>query len=81
MINMKKMAHLNDHVKGFRRGQGRTLVGAFLAIMGFFWLSKKAGWIPTELHDASLFWPIAVLAVGVMLLVSRHARTKHEGPR
>jgi len=78
---MKKMTYLKDNVKGFRHGRIRTLVGAFLAIMGFFWLSKKAGWIPAHMHDASLFWPIVVLAVGVMLLVSRHARAKHEGPR
>ncbi len=77
---MKKMTYFMPHVKGFRHGQGHTSVGAFLAIMGFFWLSKKAGWIPAHMHDASLFWPIVVLAVGVMLLVSRHARTKHEGP-
>ncbi len=78
---MKMMTHLKDHVKGFRRGRGRTLVGAFLAIMGFFWMSKKAGWIPTEMHDASLFWPIVVMAIGVILLFSQHARTRHEGQR
>ncbi len=76
---MKKITNLMQHAKGFRRGQGRTLVGAFLAIMGFFWLSKKAGWIPTEMHDASLFWPIVVLIIGIMLLVSRHTRARHEG--
>ncbi len=78
---MKKITHLIQHVKGFKRGHGRTLVGAFMAIMGFFWLSKKAGWIPTEMHDASLFWPIVVLVIGVMLLISRHARTRYEGQR
>ena len=78
---MKGMAHLKQHANGYRRGQIHFFIGTFLAIMGFFWLSKKAGWIPTEMHDASLFWPIVVLAVGVMLLVSWHARTKHEGQR
>ncbi len=78
---MKKMTHLIHHAKDFRRDKGRTLVGAFLAMMGFFWLSKKAGWIPTEIHEASLFWPIVVMAIGVMLLVSQHARARHEGQR
>ncbi len=71
---MKKLTHLKYRVEGLRRGQIRTLAGAFLAIMGFFWLSKKAGCIPTEMLNASLFWPIATLAVGVMLLVSQHER-------
>ncbi len=74
---MKVMAHFKQHSNGFRRGQIRFFIGTFLATMGFFWLSKKAGWFPCEMHNTSLFWPIVVLVVGVMLLFSRHARTRH----
>ncbi len=74
---MKIVTDLMQHVKGYRHGHGRSIVGAFLAIMGFFWMSKKAGWIPTEMHEASLFWPIIVMVVGIVMVFSRHARIRH----
>ena len=74
---MKGIGHFIQHANDRRRGQIRFFIGAFLAIMGFFWLSKKAGWFPCETHNSSLFWPIVVLVVGAVLLFGRHVRARH----
>jgi hypothetical protein len=64
----------NTPVKGgARRGGWRKPVGALLASMGLFWLSKKAGWMPIEHGHPAIFWPIVVIAVGLFIFFnSRH---------
>jgi hypothetical protein len=68
----------NTPVKGgARRGGWRKLVGVLLAVIGFFWLSKKAGWIPIEHSHSAIFWPIVVIAVGLFIFFSsRHRHTE-----
>jgi len=67
----------NAPVKGeSRRGGVRKLVGILLAVMGFFWLAHKAGWVPADHGHPAIFWPIVVIAVGLfMLFHTRHDRT------
>ena len=62
-----------DH--GTRRTKGHTIVGAALAVIGFFWLAKKIGWIPVALSGSVIFWPAVTIAVGIMITLS--ARRSH----
>ena len=59
-----------------RRGGVRKLVGILLAVMGFFWLAHKAGWMPADHGHPAIFWPIVVIAIGLFMFFStRHNRT------
>jgi len=59
-----------------RRGGVRKLVGVLVGVFGFFWLAKKAGWMPVEHGQPAVFWPVVVIAIGLFIFFSaRHNRT------
>ena len=66
-------------VKGeARQGGLRRLVGVLLSVTGFLWLAKKAGWMPIEHSQSTIFWPVVVIAVGLLIFFSsRQRRTRH----
>lgn len=78
---MKGREHFTQHANGHKRGQIRFIIGVFLAVMGYFWLSKRAGWFPCETHNTSLLWPIVVMTVGVILLFGRYAKDRREAQK
>ncbi|UCF86551.1 MAG: hypothetical protein JSV71_03460 [Nitrospiraceae bacterium] len=46
-----------------------------MAVIGFFWLAKKAGWIPVAAGGSGIFWPVLAIGAGVfMILAPRHRR-------
>jgi hypothetical protein len=66
----------NEHMShGVERRKGHTTVGVALAIIGFFWLAKKVGWIPVAAGGSTVFWPAVTIAVGIAIIVS--ARRRH----
>jgi hypothetical protein len=73
---MTTKAMTNHHSNQKRnRKKGHTITGAVIAIVGFFWLAKKVGWIPVAAGGSQIFWPITTIAVGIVLLLS--ARRHH----
>lgn len=63
MTNESTNNNENGNVK---RWHAHKIVGSFLSLMGFFWLSHKLGWMPAH-GCSSIFWPIAVIAFGLLL--------------
>ena len=51
-----------------RRGMGQKIAGIVLSVAGFFWLAKKAGWIPVDHSHPSVLWPIVVIAIGLLVI-------------
>jgi len=68
----------NYHMGNKReRSKGHTIIGVALAVIGFFWLSKKVGWIPATVGGSAFFWPAVTIAVGIIIILSakrRHTR-------
>ncbi len=56
------------------RGIGHRLFGFTLSAVGFFWLAKKIGWIPEFVSGLTLFWPLAVVILG--LIIALHTRNR-----
>jgi hypothetical protein len=66
----------NNHMNhGVERHKGHTIIGVALAIIGFFWLAKKVGWIPVAAGGSAVFWPAVTIAMGIAIIVS--ARRRH----
>jgi hypothetical protein len=49
------------------RGQGHRLIGFTLSAIGFFWLAKMVGWIPMAEDGLVIFWPLAVIILGLSI--------------
>ena len=49
------------------RGQGHRLLGFTLSAVGFFWLAKKIGWISMAENGLTIFWPLAVIILGLFI--------------
>ena len=68
----------NNHLckKGDHK-KGHKIIGAVIAITGFFWLAKKAGWIPVAEGGSPIFWPAVTIAAGVaiVLLARNHCKS------
>jgi hypothetical protein len=60
--------------EGVQQGRWRKIAGALLAVMGFFWLAKRAGWLPMDHGVPSVFWPLVVIAIGLSLFFARNNR-------
>lgn len=75
---MQKEA-LNTHTKGEERHRdGHKIVGLLMAGVGFFWLAKKAGWIPVAAGGSGIFWPVVTIGAGLfMILAPRHRRKRN----
>jgi hypothetical protein len=66
----------NNHLckKGDHK-KGHKIVGAVIAIVGFFWFAKKVGWIPVAAGGSPIFWPAVTIAAGVaIVLLARNHR-------
>ena len=69
---MKKES-ISTNIKGHtRHGQWHKLSGIMLAVIGFFWLAKKVGWIPAAAGGSAIFWPVLTILLGLWLAFSRH---------
>jgi hypothetical protein len=65
----------NDHMShGVERRKGHTIAGVALAVLGFFWLAKKVGWIHVAAGGSAIFWPAATIVVGIAIIVSDRRR-------
>jgi hypothetical protein len=49
------------------RGQGHRLFGFTLSAVGFFWLAKKVGWISMAESGLAIFWPLAIIILGLFI--------------
>jgi hypothetical protein len=55
-----------------KKGRAHTLMGVLVFVFGFFWFSKKVGWIPVAAGGSTIFWPAVVMFIGLaMVLRSR----------
>lgn len=45
---------------------GPTIAAGLLIVMGFYFLLENLGWV-----SGSVFWPLALIALGIFLLVRR----------
>jgi hypothetical protein len=69
---MKKES-VSTNIKGHtRHGHWHKLFGILLAVVGFFWLAKKVGWIPVAGGGSVIFWPVITILLGLWLTFSRH---------
>ncbi len=58
--------------------RAHKLIGIVIAVIGFFWLAKKVGWIPAAASGSSIFWPVVVIALAVMVIFStRYSRKRN----
>ncbi len=67
-----------------RRWKGHKIFGILLSIMGFFWLARKAGWmshdttwVPHEANSSPIFWPLIVIAIGLLIIFGLGREKKH----
>ena len=69
--------------RGKRHGQGHfhKLVGIGIALVGFFWLAKQAGWIPVEEGGSPVFWPIVAIAIGLAIIYRAGKRREEKRRR
>jgi hypothetical protein len=58
--------------KHVRQGRWHKLLGILLAVIGFFWLAKKVGWIPVAASGSSVFWPVVIIGLGLWFAFGKH---------
>lgn len=58
-----------------KRRKGHKIFGFLLSVTGFFWLARKAGWmshdtswVPHEANGSPIFWPLVVIAIGLLII-------------
>lgn len=56
--------HIKEHGQ---HGHWHRLSGIMLALIGFFWLAKKVGWIPVAAGGSVIFWPIFTILLGLWI--------------
>jgi energy-converting hydrogenase Eha subunit C len=56
--------------------RAHKLIGIVIAVIGFFWLAKKVGWIPVAASGSSVFWPVVTIALAVLIIFSSKYRRK-----
>lgn len=69
---MKKESISSNITGHTRQGHWYKLFGILLAVVGFFWLAKKVGWIPVAAGGSVIFWPILTILLGLWLAFSKH---------
>ncbi|MCK5138659.1 MAG: hypothetical protein KAQ85_02350 [Thermodesulfovibrionia bacterium] len=58
--------------------RAHKLIGIVIAVIGFFWLAKKVGWIPVAASGSSVFWPVVMIVLAVLVMFgSKHRRNRH----
>jgi hypothetical protein len=70
-IENNKSLHHRSHLCGGR--YSGLLWGSLFLAGGFLWLAKKAGWI---FIDTSLFWPAAVMLMGLFMIAGAFIRKR-----
>jgi len=76
---MTTKAMTNHHSNQKRnRKKGHTITGAVIAIIGFFWLAKKVGWIPVAAGGSQIFWPILTIVLGLSIVFAVHRGKLHQ---
>ena len=76
---MTNKAMTNNHLckKGDHK-KGHKIIGAVIAIVGFFWLAKKVGWIPVAAGGSVIFLPAVTIAVGIAIVLSARSHRKSD---
>jgi hypothetical protein len=70
---------ISTNNKGHRRhGNWHKLSGILIAVVGFFWLAKKVGWIPVAAGGAGIFWPVLTIMLGLWVAFSRRSSKARE---
>jgi hypothetical protein len=54
-----------------RHGNLHKLFGILIAVVGFFWLAKKIGWIPVAAGGSGIFWPVLTIVLGLWFAFSK----------
>jgi hypothetical protein len=63
---------ISTNIKGHtRHGQWHKLLGILLAVVGFFWLAKKVGWIPVAAGGSVIFWPVITILLGLWFVFGK----------
>ena len=66
---------MSTKIKGHpRHGQWHKLTGILIAVIGFFWVAKKVGWIPVAAGGSVSIWPVLTILVGIWLAFGSHRR-------
>ena len=61
------------HTKGHtRHGHWHKLIGILVAVVGFFWLAKKVGWIPVAAGGSVILWPLLTIMLGLWVAFGKH---------
>jgi len=76
---MKTRTLTNCHLSKRRDcGKGHQITGAVIVIIGFFWLSKKVGWIPVAAGGSAIFWPVIIIIAGIAIFLSSRNNRKSD---
>jgi hypothetical protein len=57
---------IRTNIKGHTSNRHwHKLSGILLAVVGFFWLAKKVGWIPVAAGGSVIIWPVITIVFGL----------------
>lgn len=76
-MTTKAMTKHNSNCKRNRK-KGHQITGAVIAIIGFFWLAKKVGWIPVAAGGSPIFWPAVTITAGVAIVLLARSHRKSD---
>ena len=76
-MTTKAMTKHNSNCKRNRK-KGHQITGAVIAIIGFFWLAKKVGWIPVAAGGSAIFWPVIIIIAGIAIFLSSRNNRKSD---
>jgi hypothetical protein len=62
---------ISTNIKGHTR-HWHKLSGILLAVVGFFWLANKVGWIPVAAGGPVIFWPALTIMIGLWFAFGKH---------
>jgi len=57
--------------RGREHKRFHRIAGISLTAVGGFWLAKKLGWLTGAAAAQGAVWPVLVILLGIMLLLSR----------
>lgn len=71
-----------------KQKKGHRIIGVLLSGIGLFWLARKAGWmsydtswVPHHANGSTMFWPLVLIAVGLLLIFRLGGRGKDHSKR
>jgi hypothetical protein len=63
---------ISTDIKGrTRHAYWHKLSGILIAVVGFFWLASKVGWIPVAAGGSGIFWPVLTIMLGLWFAFSK----------